>query len=81
MKKKQNFENENTSNSSNNYSLVQDKYYFLNNNSNNLFTSKYIEENQFFSSVLSRLIKYHINNIQVKNIICEILNSNEKKFY
>jgi hypothetical protein len=77
--KKQNFENENTSNSSNNYSLVQDKYYLLNNNSNNLFTSKYIEENQFFSSVLSRLIKYHINNIQVKNIICEILNSNEKK--
>ena len=35
-------------------------------------------ENKFYSNLLFRILKFHINNLNVKNIICELLNLNEK---
>ena len=80
--KNQKFETNNNTTSSKNNSMTQEKNSYTNyNNFNNLNTNKYIEENEFFAKVLNRIIKYHINNIEVKNIICELLNTNEKRIF
>ena len=80
--KNQKLETDNNSTSSKNNSMTQEKNSYSNyNNFNNLNTNKYIEENEFFAKVLNRIIKYHINNIEVRNIICELLNTNEKRIF
>ena len=80
--KNQKLETINNSTSSKTNSITQEKYNYTNyNNFNNLNTKKYIEENEFFAKVLNRIIKYHINKIEVKNIICELLNTYEKRIF
>lgn len=80
--KNQKFETNNNTTSSKNNSMTQEKNNYNNYNTfNNLNINKYIEENEFFAKVLNRIIKYHINNIEVKNIICELLNTNEKRIF
>lgn len=39
---------------------------------------KYEQENKFYTDLLYRIIKFHISNLNVRNIILEILNLNEK---
>ncbi len=39
---------------------------------------KYSSENQFFSNLLYRIMKYHISNINSKNIISEMLDINQR---
>ena len=39
---------------------------------------KYEQENKFYTDLLYRIIKFHISNLNVRNIILDILNLNEK---
>lgn len=41
-------------------------------------TMKYENENKFYTNIIYRIIKFHIQNLNVRNIILEILNLNEK---
>jgi hypothetical protein len=39
---------------------------------------KFMIEHKFFTQLIFRILKYHIPNLNAKNIICEMLNINEK---
>lgn len=44
----------------------------------NFTNIRYSTENKFYSNILYRVMKYHINNINIKNIISEMLEINER---
>jgi len=39
---------------------------------------KFLLEHKFFTQLIFRILKFHIPNLNAKNIICELLNLNEK---
>ena len=39
---------------------------------------KFMLEHKFFTQLIFRILKYHVPNLNAKNIICEMLNFNEK---
>ena len=39
---------------------------------------KFMLEHKFFTQLIFRIVKFHIPNLNAKNIICELLNLNEK---
>ena len=75
---KKNFDNEENLNKINSYINDNKKLY--------LFNKKLSEDNQkffvnhkFITNLILRIIKFHVPNLNAKNIICEMINLNEKK--
>ena len=75
---KKNFDDEENLNKINSYINDNKKLY--------LFNKKLSEDNQkffvnhkFITNLILRILKFHVPNLNAKNIICEIINLNEKK--
>ena len=77
LMKNEEYENCEVKNKINSYRNDNKKLYD-NNIKLNSENVKFLMENKFYSNLLFRILKFHINNLNVKNIICELLNLNEK---
>jgi hypothetical protein len=71
------YQSEEMKNKINSYKYDNKKLYD-NNKKLNDENLRFIAENKFFTNLICRILKFHINNLDVKNILCELLNLNEK---
>lgn len=77
LSKQKEFNDESTKNQINSYRNDNKKLYDYNKKLSE-DNQKFMLEHKFFTQLIFRMLKFHIPNLNAKNIICEMLNLNEK---
>ena len=77
LSKQKEFNDESAKNQINSYRNDNKKLYDYNKKLSE-DNQKFMLEHKFFTQLIFRMLKFHIPNLNAKNIICEMLNLNEK---
>lgn len=77
LSKQKEYNDEETKNQINSYRNDNKKLYDYNKKLSE-DNQKFMLEHKFFTQLIFRILKYHVPNLNAKNIICEMLNFNEK---
>ena len=77
ISKQKEFNDESAKNQINSYRNDNKKLYDYNKKLSE-DNQKFMLEHKFFTQLIFRMLKFHIPNLNAKNIICEMLNLNEK---